>query len=251
MKKNGVESVMDDPMAFRTQVRMASVQVSGLSRGEIEMALAYEVEPVSLIPASEAEVDFKQVEGDDPSVAVYNVAVRKRIGKKAISGKRHIKVLSVIGVLILAFIAADAIILNRSLASLKSERLVRSRLDAKIKAARREESALRAETERLKAARAAAIAAQERVSSLRGAWLKVLGALASSCDGKAVVTALESKVPFKFKINATAVSASAATDVMASFSRSAAKEGWRVSPGSTVSGAEEAMAKFDCEVTHD
>ena len=120
MKKDSVGSVMADPSAFRTEVRMASVQVSGLTRREIEMALAYEVEPISLIPASEAQVDFNQIEGDDPAVVRYSVAVRRRTKGKTISGKRPVKTLVALGFLILAFIAVDAVVLSRSISSLES-----------------------------------------------------------------------------------------------------------------------------------
>lgn len=251
MKKDSVGSVMADPSAFRTEVRMASVQVSGLTRREIEMALAYEVEPISLIPASEAQVDFNQIEGDDPAVVRYSVAVRRRAKGKTISGKRPVKILVALGVLILAFIAVDAVVLSRSISSLESEKFRRAHLDAQIKAARREESSLRAETARLKAEREAVVASHNKVASLRSAWPKVLKSLASSCDGKAVVTSIESREPFKLKLYATAVSSAAAAEVTALFSSVAAKEGWRVIPGSTVSISEEATARFDCEVTYD
>ena len=48
----------EDANAFRQQVRMAAVQVTGLRQDELAMALAYEVEPFSGVPAGDAEVAY-------------------------------------------------------------------------------------------------------------------------------------------------------------------------------------------------
>ena len=77
MSRKKTDSVMDDPSAFRQQVRMAAVQVTGLRPDELSTALAYEIEPFSGIPAAEAELAYSPVVDPDPTVSVYDVAVRR------------------------------------------------------------------------------------------------------------------------------------------------------------------------------
>ena len=88
MSRKKTDSVMDDPSAFRQQVRIAAVQVTGLRPDELAAALAYEVEPLSGIPAAEAELAYSPVVDPDPTVRVYDVAVRRRKNRAAKVSRR-------------------------------------------------------------------------------------------------------------------------------------------------------------------
>lgn len=251
MKNKMHQSVMDDPSSFRRQVRMSSVQTAGLAKHEIEMALAYELEPVSGIPAAEAEVQYIVIADEDPSVCVYDVAVRRGGAGKVSTGKRTVKILSAVGVAILCAIIVDAAFTLRELSSLKKELVARRHLDEKVKSIVRAEKAARDEAQRIRISRKNAADAQEKAAKLRLAWHGILSQIASSCGGNAVVTEVSSKAPFSARMKATAVSPQAAADVMANLSAGANDKKWRVVPGSTVAGADDETAVFECEVAYD
>lgn len=251
MKDKVQHSVMDDPSAFRRQVRMSAVQTAGLARHEIEMALAYEVEPVSGIPASEAEVAFRLLATDDPTVCVYEVSVRRRSRGKTSSGGRAVRILAAAGIAVLCAVAVDAVLMFRSHSALGRELECRKRLDEGVRKVVRAERAARAAAERLRASRRAAAEAQGKAAAMRSAWHGILGEIASSCGGKAVLTEISSDAPFRARIKAVAVSPQAAADVMAALSSGAGGLKWRVVPGSTVAGADDATAVFECGVEYD
>ena len=251
MRKGAAVPVRDDPSAFRQQVRMAAVQVAGLKPSELEMALAYEVEPSSGIPAAEAEIAFRLLTDDDPTVRVYEVAIRRRIGKAASGGERCVRLLAIVGVVVIALVAVDAARVLWTQSRLSSDVALRLRLDAKVKAVQREAKDARDEARGVRARREAAAKAQDDVARFRAAWPELLEAIASSCGDRAVLTSLSSGGPFRVKMTATAVSPRAAADVMVALTAAAGKLGWRVSPGATASSASGTTTRFDCELVYD
>lgn len=250
MKSDSYDSVMNDPAAVRREVRMSSAQVSGLSKGELAMALAYEVEPLTGIPASEAEVDFRLVDGDDPTVCVYDLALRRRSSRANSSFSRFLPALVAAAVLALLSIAVDAVMMRSDLSSLGKELETRRALDAKIKGVLRAEKTALDEVSSLRSERKAFIAAQEKVSSLRSAWMSLLECIARSCAGDGVLTSLVSDSPFKAKIKATAVSPAAAAEITARLSESCSAAFWRVIPGSAVTGRDASTVVFECGVEY-
>ena len=251
MSRGAAVSIMDDPSAFRQQVRMAAVQVAGLKPSELEAALAYEVEPSSGIPAAEAEIGFRLVPGDDPTVRVYDVAVRRRKAHGSAGAERFVRPLTILGAVVLAIVAADAAVTLRTQSRLARDVAERERLDARIKAVQREARAAREETQSVRAKREAAVKAQDDVARYRAAWPELLDAIAESCGGGAVLTSLEADGPFRVKMRATAVSPRAAADVMVSLAAAARRIGWRVRPGATAVSARGTTTTFDCELEYD
>ena len=246
-----VLSVMDDPTAFRQQVRMAAVQVAGLKPSELEMALAYEVEPSSGIPAAEAELEFRLLAGDDPTVRVYEVAVRRRRAKAATGGERFLKPLILFGAVVILGVAADAVHVLWETSQLSRDVALRERLDAKVKAVQREARCARDEAQAVRANREAAARAQEEVARLRFAWPRLLRSIAQSCGDRAVLTSLSSDGAFRAKFSATTVSPRTAADVMVELSKAAGDAGWRVVPGATATSERGTTTSFDCEILHD
>lgn len=251
MSRDAALSVMDDPTSFRQQVRMAAVQVTGLKTSELEMALAYEVEPSSGIPAAEAEIEFRLLADDDPTVRVYEVAMRRRKAKSATGGERFVKPLSILGVIVVLGVAVDAAYTLWTRSGLEREVAACERLDAKVKAVQREAKSARDEAQAVRARREAAMKAQDDVARLRSAWPRLLRSIAQSCGDRAVLTSLSSDGAFRVKFSATTVSPRSAADVMVELSKAAAKAGWRVVPGSTSTSEHGTTTSFDCEIFYD
>ncbi|MBO7683387.1 MAG: hypothetical protein J6T51_01520 [Kiritimatiellae bacterium] len=251
MSRRRSVSVADDPSAFRQRVRMAAVQVAGLRPDELEMALAYEVEPSSGIPASEAEISFRLLADDDPTVRVYEVAVRRRVAERADAGGRFLRPLAALGALVVLLVAVDAVRVARTISALSLDVATCERLDAKVKAVQREAKSARDEARALRAGREAAQAAREEVARMRSAWPRLLRSIAQACGDRAVLTSLVSDGSFRAKFSATTVSPRVAADVMVELSRAAAKVGWRVEPGSVAASERGSTTSFDCEVVHD
>lgn len=251
MRRGAAVSVIDDPAAFRQQVRMAAVQVAGLKADEIESALAYEVEPSSGIPAAEAELAYRLVAGDDPTVRVYEVFVRRRKSNAAAGGERCLLPLAIIGAAVLLSVAVDAALTIRAQTRLARDVAEREMLDAKIKAVQREARAARDEADGIRARRASAAKAQGDVSRFRAAWPALLRAIGSSFGDRAVVTSLDSRDPFRARLTATAVSQRAAADVMVALTAAAQGLNWRVTPGTMAVSARGTTTTFDCELEYD
>ena len=251
MSRGAAVPVMDDPSAFRQQVRMAVVQVDGLDPSELEMALPYEVEPSSGVPAAEAELGFRLIADDDPTVRVYDVAVRRRRANSVSGAERFVWPLAIAGAAVLVLLAADAAHLLWARSRLVDDVSERECLDAKIKAVKREARVAREEAQSVRARREAAAKAQDDVSRYRAAWPKLLGAIAEACGEKAVLTSLAADGQFRVKMTATAVSPRAAADVMVSLTAAAEKLGWRVTPGASAASARGTTTTFDCEIEYD
>jgi hypothetical protein len=73
-----IKRIFSDRGALCRQVRLAAVQVEGLGDEELAMALAYELEPYSSIPAADAEVAWRELDGEDRSMRVFEAAVIRR-----------------------------------------------------------------------------------------------------------------------------------------------------------------------------
>ena len=252
MKSKGPEGAFGDAGSFRTQVRMAAVQVAGLGAGELAQALAYEVEPLSGIPAAEAELEFRPVAEADPTVRVYEVAVRRK-GAAAAGEKsaRWVPFAYAFAALAIAALAADRVALGVRASRLRTEIARRAPLDVRVKAERAAERKARDEARRLRESREAAGRAQRDAAGLRAAYPDALAVLASACGDRAVLKEIVSKGPFTFGIRAVAVSAESAAAVMSEMTAAAAERGWRFRPGRIDAAGSSSTAVFEGELGHD
>jgi len=223
----------DAPETFRQQVRMAAVQVAGLRPEELVQALAYEVEPFSRIPATEAEVTYRPVEDADPTVRVYEVAVRRRADRtgRTSGAERWLKPAYVLAAVVVAVAAADGVLLTRRRGELEKSvaacRPLQARLD-------RLQTDVRTASERAAAVRSRreeAARAQEEAADLRKAHADLLADFATTCGTRAVVTSIGAgEGSRQFQVRAVGVSAEAAADVMQALTECIAPRGWRLTP---------------------
>ena len=224
---------------FRRQVRMAAVQVLGLGRDELAQALAYEVEPLSGIPAEEAEVDFQPVDDADQTVRVYEVTVRRRDARAAAKkgATRWLKVAFAAAALVLVALLVDALVMSGRLAAQRRAVAERRPLEARLESLRGELSAARNETSALRERRAAAARAQVDVADARSALAALLSDLSATCGARAVVTAVKKgDAPQTLVVTAVGESAEAAADVMRELARRAGARGQRLVPGVIAAG---------------
>ena len=228
MTRKGQQSAKDDANAFHQQVRMASVQVTGLRPDELAMALAYEVEPFSGIPASEAEVTYVPAVDPDPAVRVFDVTVKRKKNRSATGCARFLVPLLVVGALALVLAAVDFFFTHRRLGALRKEVAVQANLEAQLDAVRRPTAAARA----------------------RSAYAEIMKAIAAAYGERAVLMTLDGG-PSALRIKGVAVTAAAAADVQVALTKSATKLGWRLMPGPIAVRTPGLTAEFECELTHD
>ena len=250
MTRNGQSAAKSDANAFRQQVRMAAVQVTGLRPDELATALAYEVEPFSGIPAAEAEVTYVPVVDADPSVRVYDVAVRRKKSRSATGGARFLVPLLVIGALALVLAAADFVFMQRRLGALRKEVAVQTNLEAQLDAVRRPAAAARAEAQALRERRETAARAQDEAARARAAYADILKAIAAAYGERAVLMTLDGG-PAVLRVKGVAVTAAAAADVQVALTKSAIERGWRLTLGPIAVRTPGLTAEFECELTHD
>ena len=234
---------------FRTEVRMAAVQVAGLSPEELRSALAYEVEPFSGIPAAEAEIEYVSVEDSDPSVRVFEVTVRRRSRRHAFADGAGgmLKAAAVFAAVVFAALASDWFYLSRKDAALARETAYRQRLDDELKALRGKTASLKAQAEKIRADRAAAVKAQEDCAASREIFPRCFGAIASAFGDKAVLKSFgPGGKAYSMELKAVAVSAVAASETMAALGEAASRRGLSFAPGAITADSGTSTAGFTC-----
>lgn len=250
MTRKGQHSEKDDANAFRQQVRMAAVQVTGLRPDELAMALAYEVEPFSGIPASDAEVTYVPSVDPDPAVRVFDVTVRRKRNRSATGGARFLVPVLAVGALALALAVADFFLMQRHLGALRKEVAVQANLEAQLDAIRRPTAAARAEAQALRERREATARAQDEAARARASYADIMKAIAAAYGERAVLTTLDGGLS-SLRIKGVAVTATAAADVQVALTKSATELGWRLMPGPIAVRTPGLTAEFECELTHD
>ena len=243
------EKIFADKSAFRQEVRMPAVQTEGLSDDELAVALAYEVEPFSRIPAAEAETAWRPLAGDDPAFRVFDVAVVRRAGngRGAERTARLLLPLACAGVLAVLLGAADFAYLATRLGKLEKTVAVRKPLQAQLDRLRSQTDADRRAAQAERDRREAAVQAQEQFARIRAAYPALLKALSESFSGRAVVQSIrKGGSAFAVSIRATAADARTATDVMVAFTRALAEQGWTLRSGAIETG-DGSTAVFSCE----
>ena len=251
MKRSVPIDILEDTAAFRQQVRMAAVQVNGLRSDELQMALAYEVEPSSGVPAAEAELAFRAVPDPDPTVRVFEVVVRRRRATEGGVLRRWRVPIAVCLLLLLAFVAVDFVRTSLALSTMTHEVRTREALQAQVDAGRHAAAADRRAAEELRTRRQNVARAQDEAARLRAAWPDLLRAIASACGEKAVLKEISASGPYRARLAATAITPEAASQVMVALSAAAARAGWRFRPGTIATSVQGTTANFDCEVSHD
>jgi len=238
------------PAEFRRQVRIAAVQAAGLGAEELGTALAYELEPESGIPASEAEVEFTPVADPDSTVCVYDVVVRRRRARTGAGAAKWLRVATLFAVAVLAAIAADWWWTSSRIKEAKSDVAKRQPLDARLKAERRAAHSSSDEARKVRERREAAVEAQDAVAERRRAWGMILTALGTACGDNAIIREISSPEPFAAEIAATAISAQAAADAMAALTEGAGKVGWRCEPGNIAERKRGSIVEFSFKLLY-
>lgn len=243
-------SVMDDTSAFRQQVRMATVQVTGLRPDELAAALAYEVEPFSGIPAADAELAYTPVAGSDPAVRVYEVAVRRRKSRASAGEERLLLPLLILGGFCLVLACIDFVYTSLRLRTAENDVASQSVLQSRLDAIRKPAKAARAEANAIRARRENAAKAQKEAAAARSAYADIMDVVAAACGDKAVLKSIDGGV-FSMRLTGVAVTASAAADVLVALSDAATRQGWRIVSGPIDVLTPGLTAEFKCELTHD
>ena len=253
MNKNGNKNdVRSDPTAFRQQVRMAAVQTEGLHPEELAAALAYEVEPFSGIAPDEAEVAYQEAEGGDPSVRVYEVAVRRRTRRTGARGdlSRYLKQAVWAGIALLALVALDFGVTAWRTARLDRVVARQSQLDAQVNGVRNATRQKQEEIRTIRESRQAAERAQDAAERLRAAYAEMLSEIATACETRAVVKSIGGGAR-QIVLRAVALSTAAAAETMEALSLRATKRGWKLETGPIAVQGAGPLATFECVITHD
>lgn len=247
MKKNAAKDIKNDPSAFRRQVRVSALQVTGLTPDELSTALAYEVEAASGIPAAEAQVSWTAVVDPDPEFRLYDVIVRRKVeGSSGGKAEKIVRFFIFVSIALVLGIAVDFSLMFFKSRSIDKEILVRAPLDAEVRSIEYAAKVKREEAERKRAERQAKAAAQERVAEVRAAYSQLLGALASACGGKVVVKEISSIGPFAAEMRAVAASAQDGSEALSALTRAAKAVGWRAAPGDIIT-SENSIVEFSCK----
>lgn len=240
------------PKEFRQQVRMAAVQVEGLRPEELAQALAYEVEPLSGIPAPEAEVTYQPIVDADPTVRVYDVIIRRRTqGSGATAGlDRWLRPALVFAALVILTVIGDGVWLVVRRTALERTVTARRPLQSELDRLNAETRAMRSSAEALRAEREAATRAQDEAAFLRRTHADILGELARACGQGTVLTSIKSgERPHSLIVRAIDVSSEAAAGTMQTLSAHATTNGWQLLPGEIVESKTGATVSFSFELT--
>ncbi len=231
-------------------VRLPVLQARTLAESELAYALAYELEPESGIKPALADVEWKELPGDDDAVKVFEVTVRAKSTASPARGlsqmgggakKLYISLAAALGAAILAAVAVDYALLARSRAALKKSIAAQQPLDDELKRLSAQEEAARTEADALEDLRRKADEAAAAASSLRAAYPDLLDALATafgSSSSAATVRAISSPAPYSVRVDAIALSAAAASDALAALAQTAAHKRWLLIPGDIAASAD-------------
>lgn len=233
MKNGQVDNrIFADRSAFRRTVRLARVQVEGLSDDELSGALAYEVEPYSSIPAAEAAVAWQRRESGDPAVEEFEVAVIRRRRTDGFEERfaRWLKPLTVLAVAVLAAVGVDYWAAAREKSNLEKSLARRSPLQAELDRLDRRIASLRKDAGEIRRTRENAACAQRECARLRAAFPGFFEA-AASLKGGAVLKKIEGEEgDFAVRLVFAAVDGQAAATAMADLTAALSQKGWEFIP---------------------
>lgn len=250
--RNG--GIWEDAKAFRRRVVLPAAQAAALGEDGLALAIAYEAEPFSGIPATSAEVAWRETESADKSLRVFEAAIRPMRG--AGSGGRGAASVAkpvLLALAVAALLAAcDAFFLLRERRSLEAELPARRAMQGEIDALRSQARAVSTAAAEVRTRREREAAAGRRAAHLRAAWPRCLAAVATACGGRTVVKSFSSPRPWTLEAAAAAPSAAAAAAAMKRLGESAAAAGWTLSAGNveTAPGGTSAVFGFRLELAN-
>ena len=253
MKKKDKDRVWDDPKAFRQQVRLAAVQVAGLSPDELEVALAYEVEPFSAIPAKDAELVFRPVDDPDATVRVFDVAVRRRQQKSGGSCLLNI-VLGVVGLAAIALLVLawrDYEHIKAEEARLAAETTRRSAFAGELAALQKAVDKSRNETKAHRDNRVGITRGRQNTEVLRDVYKTLLATVSEAFGNDAVLKQIKCPKPYSAEITAMSLNTKAASATLVRLSSALVPKGWTIEPGPLTSNGSGGTVGFSCTVTFD
>jgi hypothetical protein len=228
-----IKRIFSDRGALCRQVRLAAVQVEGLGDEELAMALAYELEPYSSIPAADAEVAWRELDGEDRSMRVFEAAVIRRTrSRRGLGGDmgRILRFAYAAGAIALLAAGADYAITRFESGRLGSSLERRLRLQQELDAIERKTAKLRRRASEIESERAAKESAQKECARLRLACLSLLDAVAAQ-QGKSVVKSISAAGPFAAELSLAAPGEREAASAMAELTGRLAEGGWAFMPG--------------------
>ena len=249
MKGKADTEIWNDPDAFAGTVRLGLSQAQAVSAEELPFVLAYELEPASGIPASQAEVSWKETEGGDPAMRVFEVRVRRRGGvSRARTGRPAAIAAVCCSVFAAVAIAVDAARIASSLSALEKDVAVRSRLTAELRGIESSAQSAQIEAQNIRTRREEAEASASKAALLRGSYSSAMGVVASVCvaGGKSFVRGFSSPEPFRLEIRAISESAQTASGTMSSLAKAVSAKGWTLLPGGI--RQEGTMSVFSCTI---
>ena len=249
----GIGGNFENQSAFRRQVGLPAVQAAALSRDELALALAYELEPFSNIPAAEAVVEWRDEPPDANGVKRFDVAIVRKTAhgqapaKTSAFSRLNLLVAAVSAVAAL-LVAADCVSILVRRARVGAALAVQEPLDARLRSLEERASRLSAEAAQIAAARERRAAAQGRAAFMRSALPSAMDAIASVCGGRVVVRSFSSDAPWSISLCGVAASAENAADVMSRLGAALAEKGWTLDPGRIETSRNGATAEFSCKI---
>ena len=287
-EKSRAGDVIVSPACFRQRVNVPAAQVAGLADAELAAALAFEVEPFSGISRDAGEIAWRVREEGDASRRVFDVVqIRRadletavaeaRAQRRCVSGvtavpdtargerpedlplipvasrsalRAHPFMLwTAFCLLVACGLAAEGVALQGEVGRLRRDVVARRALQAEKESLESRAAGLGRETEELRRRRADAVRAQMRVAAGRAAGRVILEAVSGACSDEGVVNGVRAgEDPFEFGISGVALSAEAATRVVARLSDALAAcgGGWTLKPGSVEVRAAGDASSFAC-----
>lgn len=253
MNKKDKERIWDDPKAFHQQVRLAAVQVAGLSPDELAVALAYEVEPFSAIPAKDAELVFRPVDDPDASVRVFDVAVVRRQQKSGDSFLLNIAlgIAGMVAIALLVLAWRDYESIKSEEARLAAEATRRAAFAGELAALQKAVDKNRNETKAHRDNRVAVTRGRQNTEVLRDVYKTLLATISEAFGNDAVLKRIKCPKPYSAEITAMSLNTKAASATLVRLSGALVPMGWTIEPGPLVSNESEGTVGYSCTVTFD
>ena len=253
MKTKRKDKIWDDPNAFRQQVRMAAVQVTGLSADELAGALAYEVEPFSSIPAKDAELVFRPVADPDATVRVFDIAVVRASRKQGGSWVSHC-VFILLGITAIAlgvYAWRDYNHIKSEEVRLAAETVRRNAYGGELAALQKKIDENRNAAKATRDARVATTRGRQNTEVLRDVYRLLLETVSNACGERSVLKEIKCPNPYSAEIKAVSLGTKSASETLVNLSSALVPRGWTIEPGALTFSGVGGTVSFSCTVTFD
>lgn len=239
-------AIFSDKNAFRRKVSLALVQVEGLAEEELATALAYELEPYSMIPAADAAVAWRDEESPDRAMRVFDVAVvrRKPAGASSAAAGKWMKPLAAAAVVAIAAMACDYARLASRAGALEESLAARAPLQAELDSISARTAALKREASSIRSARERAAAADMECAGLRAAYPAFFDALSVAVGRVVVGNIAKGAEEFSLALTLAAADGKTGSEAVCDLAREASSRGWEFSLGD-ITASDGGLARFD------